>query len=137
MNLFATTNKGWKKVPVLWVAPERTYQRKKNKELRDDHGTLILPLLTIERTTLQKDAQKKGTMGVNIPAVRDAMQNQFTIGQVINQKRTSDHEKARRFKKHGNINAPDVGRADQNKENETTPRSKLCMIIFQYLFRSM
>ena len=35
LNLFATTNKGWKKVPVLWVAPERSYQRKKNKNLRN------------------------------------------------------------------------------------------------------
>ena len=27
MDLFSTTNKGWKKVPVLWVAPERSFQR--------------------------------------------------------------------------------------------------------------
>ncbi len=130
LNLFATTNKGWKKVPVLWVAPERTYQRKKNKDLRDDHGTLILPLITIERAALQKDPAKKGTMGVNIPAVRDAMQNQFTIGQVINQKRTSDHEKARKFKKHGNINKPDVGRADQNKRDRDKTKKQ---VVYDYI----
>ena len=130
LNLFATTNKGWKKVPVLWVAPERSRQRKQNKELRDDHGTLILPLITIERVALQKDPQKKGTMGVNMPIVRDAMQNQFTIGRVINQKRTSDHEKARRFKKHGNINKPNVGRADQNKRERDDSKKQ---VVYDYI----
>ena len=130
LNLFATTNKGWKKVPVLWVAPERTYQRKKNKDLRDDHGTLILPLITIERSALQKDPAKKGAMGVNIPAVRDAMQNQFTIGQVINQKRTSDHEKARKFKKSGNINKPNVGRADRNMRERDDTKKR---VVYDYI----
>ena len=130
LNLFATTNKGWKKVPVLWVAPERTYQRKKNKDLRDDHGTLILPLITIERSALQKDPAKKGAMGVNIPAVRDAMQNQFTIGQVINQKRTSEHEKARKFKKSGNINKPNVGRADRNMRERDDTKKR---VVYDYI----
>ena len=130
MGLFSTTNKGWKKVPVLWVAHERSYQRKKNKELRDDHGALILPLITIERVALTKDPVKKGTMGVNVPAVRDSMQNQFTIGKVVNQKRTSDHEKARRFKKRGNVNNPDVGRADRNKRERDDSKKN---VVYDYI----
>ena len=34
-NLHATTNKGWKKVPVIWVGAERAFQVKSNKEIRD------------------------------------------------------------------------------------------------------
>tara|TARA_Y100001973_G_C5204204_1_gene340236 strand:- start:3696 stop:4619 length:924 start_codon:yes stop_codon:yes gene_type:complete len=130
MSLFSTTNKGWKKVPVIWVAHERTHQRKKNKELRDDHGALILPLITIERVALRKDPIRKGGMGVHVPKIRDAMQNQFTVGRVINQKRTSDHEKARRFKKHGNINAPDVGRADRNKRERDDSKKN---VVYDYI----
>jgi hypothetical protein len=43
LNLFTTTNDGFKKVPVLWVTAERAFQIKHNKDLRDidpsfDHG---------------------------------------------------------------------------------------------------
>ena len=46
LNLSVTTNKGFEKVPVLWVTAERAFQLKHNKELRDSEETLILPLLT-------------------------------------------------------------------------------------------
>ena len=60
LKLSATTNEGWKKVPVLWQSPERTFQIKNNKDLRDDNGALNLPLISIERTTVTKDPARKG-----------------------------------------------------------------------------
>ena len=60
LNNFATTNKGWKKVPIIWVSSERAYLSKENKDLRDADGTLKLPLFTIERTAVTKDLNKKG-----------------------------------------------------------------------------
>ena len=45
LNLFTTTNDGFKKVPVLWVSAERAFQIKHNKDLRDKEETLILPLI--------------------------------------------------------------------------------------------
>ena len=48
MNIFCTTNKGFKKVPVVWVAGERVSQVKNNKDLRDKNGALIFPIITIE-----------------------------------------------------------------------------------------
>jgi len=60
LKLSATTNEGWKKVPVLWVSPERAFQVKNNKDLRDDKGALNLPLISIERTTMTKDPARKG-----------------------------------------------------------------------------
>ena len=47
-NLYVDSNKGFKKVPVLWVGAERAYQVKNNKEIRDSEGMLKLPLMTIE-----------------------------------------------------------------------------------------
>ena len=40
LKLSARTNEGYTKVPVLWQAPERAFQLKNKKELRDDAGAL-------------------------------------------------------------------------------------------------
>lgn len=65
MNNFSNTNEGWKKVPVLWVTAERAFLAKNNKELMDADGTLKLPLVTIERTSVSKDLNKKGVFWGN------------------------------------------------------------------------
>ena len=33
LNIFASTNKGWEKIPVIWVSAERAFQIKNNKEI--------------------------------------------------------------------------------------------------------
>ena len=66
LNIHTMTNRGWKKVPVIWVAGERVHQSKKDSRLRDSGGALILPLITVERTSVAKDPAKKGTAYGNI-----------------------------------------------------------------------
>ena len=61
LKLAATTNEGWKKVPVLWQSPERSFQIKNDKDLRDIDGAFKLPLISIERTTITKDPARKGS----------------------------------------------------------------------------
>jgi hypothetical protein len=61
LNLSARTNEGFTNVPVLWQAPERAYQIKHEKALRDDGGSLKLPLVSVERTNIIKDPQRKGS----------------------------------------------------------------------------
>jgi len=89
MNIFTTTNKGWKKVPVLWVAPERTFQIKNNKELRDIGGSLILPIISIERSAVVKSLSKKGSVFGNVPAVGDEKGGSITIARRIQQDKTA------------------------------------------------
>ncbi len=60
------SNSGWRKVPVLWQAPERAYQVKHDKALRDDNGALILPIISVERTNIVKDPQRKGSFQAQI-----------------------------------------------------------------------
>ena len=60
LKLSAKTNEGFNKVPVLWQAPERSFQIKHEKSLRDDAGALKLPLISIERTGITKDPARKG-----------------------------------------------------------------------------
>ena len=61
LKLSARTNEGYTKVPVLWQAPERAFQLKNKKELRDDAGALKLPIVSIERTGVTKDPSRKGS----------------------------------------------------------------------------
>jgi hypothetical protein len=60
LDLSVYTNEGFTKVPVLWQTPERTFQIKNEKSLRDDAGALKLPLISIERTGITKDPGRKG-----------------------------------------------------------------------------
>jgi len=60
MKIFCTTSKGWKRTPVIWASAERAFQIKHSKELRDSDGTLILPLIAVERLSVTKDLGKKG-----------------------------------------------------------------------------
>ncbi len=67
LNISITTNKGFEKVPVLWLSAERAFQVKHSKELRDSVGNLKLPLITVSRTSLSKDPQFKGAMQAHFP----------------------------------------------------------------------
>lgn len=66
LNLFATTNEGRKKVDVLWQTPERAFQVKNDKDLRDDSGALKLPLISIQRTGITKDPARKGAYQAHV-----------------------------------------------------------------------
>ena len=66
MNIFVETNKGSKKVPVIWVSAERAFQIKHDRTLRSQEGSIILPAITIERTSTTKDLARKGGVFGNI-----------------------------------------------------------------------
>jgi len=109
LNLSVQTNEGFKKVPVLWVTAERAYQVKQNKELRDAEGTLILPLITINRASIEKNAQSEYAVpAANIPEVRDAMGGSITVARVINQKKTAEFQNAYSKRKFGRQTWPEV-----------------------------
>jgi len=60
LELSATTNEGWKAVPIFWQTPERAFQIKSEKSLRDSSGALVLPVVSVERTGITKDPTRKG-----------------------------------------------------------------------------
>ena len=93
-NIFSTTNKGWKKSPVIWMSSERSHQVKNRKELRDDNGALILPLITVSRTSVTKDPQNKGIFQANIPPVADYRGGSITVNRRINQDKTANFANA-------------------------------------------
>ena len=89
LNIHANTNKGFKPVPVLWVAAERSYSVKNNKDLRDSSGAVILPLLTIERTSMTKELSRKGAAFGNLPPVPDYKGGTVAIARRIQQKKSA------------------------------------------------
>ena len=113
MDIFARTSSDFKKVPVLWVSAERAYQIKRNKGLRDQDGALILPLITVERSSVVKSLTKKGTVYNAFP-VQDVRGGSITIARQINQDKTSNFANADTFKKRGSIVVPSVGINQQN-----------------------
>tara|TARA_Y100000034_G_C6888557_1_gene408359 strand:+ start:978 stop:1844 length:867 start_codon:yes stop_codon:yes gene_type:complete len=106
INIFSTTNKGWKKVPTIWLSAERSYQIKNNKNLRDSNGSIILPVITIERTAVVKDPQRKGIYYGNIPPVNDEKGGSIVIARKINQDKTANFANADALRTRKQINFP-------------------------------
>tara|TARA_R100001129_G_scaffold167564_1_gene135242 strand:- start:90 stop:977 length:888 start_codon:yes stop_codon:yes gene_type:complete len=61
LSLSSTTNEGFTKAPVLWQTPERAFQIKNKKEIRDQTGALKLPFVSVERMSIDKDPSMKGS----------------------------------------------------------------------------
>ena len=101
LDLFVTTNEGFRRVPPLWVTAERAYQIKNNKELRDDEGTLILPLLTLTRTEVTKEQDFRGTVFANMYPYPDAKGGTITVARRINQKKTAEFQNAAANRRYG------------------------------------
>ena len=100
LDIHTETNKGFKKVPIIWVAAERAAQIKQHKDLRDDNGAIIYPLMTLERNSITKDLTQKGSIYANIPPVNDEKKGSITVARRINHKKTSEFANAdakRRF----------------------------------------
>lgn len=66
-HIAAETKEGFKEVPVIWAGAERAFQVKNNKELRDTADTLLLPIISIERTSVEKNPENRGNYYGNAP----------------------------------------------------------------------
>ena len=69
LELSTYNNEGLVKVPVLWQVPERAYQVKNAKDIRDDGDALKLPLISIERVNMTKDPAKKGSFQAHLYSI--------------------------------------------------------------------
>jgi len=101
LNLHTKTNKGFEKVPVIWLGAERSYQIKHNKLLRDKVGKLILPIISINREDFQLDTGFQGAIKPNLYERQDFQGGAFKIASKINQEKTrnfANKDKAKRLK---------------------------------------
>lgn len=125
LDIFCTTNKGFKKVPVIWQASERAYQIKNNKDLRDDNGTLIFPMISISRTSFEKSLTDKGVFYGNSFPINDAKGGSITVARKIGQDKTGNFLNADTYRKknkivgnRGNPGAQQINFPSRKKINE-------------------
>ena len=94
LDVFCTTNKGFKKVPFFWAGAERAFQIKHNRELRDVNGWLIYPLMSIQRTGISKNLAQRGAYYAAAENNPDIKGGSMTVARVIKQDKTSNFANA-------------------------------------------
>jgi len=119
MNIYSTTNKGWKKTPVIWLSAERAHQIKNDKDLRDLSGSFVLPAITVARTSVTKDPTKKGIFWAPTPPAPDAKGGSLTISRIINQDKTQNFANAAASRN------PVIGSADRRDQNRPRSNTKV------------
>lgn len=129
LDLHASTNKGWKKTPVIWVSSERSHQIKRSQDIRDSKGVYKLPLMTVERTSMTKDPAFKGTFQAHAPdnPARYHLSRRFNIpaGRRINQGKTSNFTNAWSSRRYGPIGSPNVGHGQRNFPRGPTDKTRV------------
>jgi len=135
LDIFATSNRGWNKVPLIWVSAERAFQVKHDKDLRDNLGVLKLPLIAVERTSIVKDATKKGIYQAHIPPQNDAKGGAVIISKRINQTKTGDFANADAFKTKPNfgVGGPLAGQINFPYKNKKIVYETLTMPVPTYV----
>ena len=95
LNISATTNEGFKKVPIIWIASERAFLIKNEKEIRElDSQSLVYPLISIERTsTVLTKPSDRPLPGTQFP-YKDYKQGTITIAKKINKDKSKNFTNA-------------------------------------------
>jgi len=106
LDIHTTTNQGFIKVPVIWSSAERTFQSKRDSRVRDQEGSLVLPLITIERTAVTKDVKRKGTVQAALMPVNDEKGGVIQVARRIKQDKTSNFANADAKRTRGQLNFP-------------------------------
>ena len=134
LNNFSETNEGWKKVPIIWVTSERSFLSKDNKDLRDADGTLRLPLLTIERSSVSKSLDRKGAYfgnpGTHLDPTRGG---RITVSRKVVKDKTNNFAVADNRKKFGDVNRTPGRQAYFRQPNKKVIYETISMPIPVYL----
>lgn len=92
LNLHTKTNNGIYKVPVLWLGTERVWQVKNDQRIRDKVGKLILPLVTVNRSSMTKDPNFKGIFQAHLYEQNDYRGGATPAARRINQGKTREFQ---------------------------------------------
>lgn len=113
INIFTDTNDGWKKVPVVWGNAERSFMVKNNPDKSDLEGTIILPIITIQRVSMQKNLANRSVFGAHVfPPKIDVKGGVIQIAKRIQPDKTKEFMNADAKNETGQTNFPGVGKYD-------------------------
>ena len=136
LDIHAKTNKGFKKSPIIWVSSERSFQVKNNKDLRDSNGNLILPMITVERTSVVKDPAFKGVFQAHLPQGTGPKRTVIAAARRINQEKTSNFANADAARLSGDITRTDnsgLGGVNATGKNEKVVTQTITMPLPNYI----
>jgi len=122
LDLSLNSNDGFKKVPVLWTTAERAFQTKDDKELRDKEGTLVLPLITVARTGVSKEPDRRGVPYAHMFPDPDPKGGTITVARTINQKKTAEFENALSNRVYGPAPGIRSSRYNTGHRGQTPPK---------------
>lgn len=109
IDAYASSNEGFKKVPIIWITAERAFLIKDQKDIREvDSQTLVYPLISIERTSAQLTKPTDRPLPGNQFPYDDYRKGTITIARQINQSKTKNFVNADAKKYSGQNNFPNV-----------------------------
>lgn len=103
LSVSCETNSGFKKVPIIFASPERSFSIKNDRDLRSNDRVLEYPLIAIVRRGLTKNPENKGRYGVYIPPYFDFYDRggAIPIARRVMQEKTRDRANATAINKFG------------------------------------
>lgn len=107
LNIFTNTQNGWKKVPVVFSTPERSWMSKAIKEMHDNMHTLQYPIISVSRTNTTRPKQKNATL-VGSYLGNTEFSGSLTIYKKLNAEKTQDRANMDSLRQKGVINYPRV-----------------------------
>ena len=131
LDLHTTTNTGYKKVPVIWLGAERSFQIKHNKELRNSDDRLRLPIIAVTRESVAKDPSFKGAFQAHYYQENDYKGGVVTIYRKINQKKHADYRNTQFTQ--ANKNKRSTGRIPPSRAKERVLYQQITIPVPSYV----
>jgi len=106
LNVHTTSNKGFRKVPVIWSGSERAHNIKNTKINRDLTGMVALPIISIERDSVKKTDKSRVIPYAKVDPHGDLRGGYYTINRIIRQDKTSNFANADAYRRKKQQNFP-------------------------------
>jgi len=104
LNIFSNTNEGWKKVPVIFSSPERSWSSRADDSIRDEKFTLKYPIISVSRGDFSKPKGKNAALQGS-PLSSNPISLMLPISEELNQEKTSERANADSKRYAGTLNS--------------------------------
>ena len=115
LNIHTTSNKGFRKVPIIWAGSERAHNIKNTEINRDLVGMVDLPIISVERDSIKKTDASRVIPYAKLDPHGDVRGGSYTINRVIRQDKTSNFANADAFRRKKQQNYPLYKLKENNK----------------------
>ena len=113
LDIQTSTNKGFRKIPVIWAGAERSQNVKREDILRDKKGNVIYPVIVVERGNITKNLANKAFPYAALDPSGDLQGGFMEINRVIKQDKTSNFKEADAYRSINDENRP-IYRGDKD-----------------------